>query len=219
LERFFGLFFLWSFLELPLEPSHLLLANRVVAKPLCRSACLQFSDACSAFISNDPVLTQLLGSSINCEITTAADLNTLDGGVVGSGWVYDGYSVLKTGSEDLAMKEYDSLGGYRCSAIDSPLVGNPFFPESTATFILGGLPYEVECFEPFTENDGCGWKNQHLECPDPFLVSDRSGCETCKLPCPSFLYETSEYRTMWAVCCQTLKFLSPFLLPLSFTAV
>ena len=180
---------------------------------------MQFSDACSAFIANDPVLTQLLGSSINCDITTTADLSTLDGGVVGSGWVYDGYSVLKTGSEDLVMKEYDSLGGYRCRAMDSPLVGNPFFPESTATFFLGKLPYEVECFEPFTENDGCGWKNWNLECPDPFLVSDRSGCETCKMPCPSFIYDTSEYRTMWAVRCQTLKFLSRPLLPFSFTAV
>ena len=171
---------------------------RVVAKPLCRSACLRFSAACSEFITNDPVLTQLLGSSINCEITTSADLNTLDGGVVGSGWVYDGYSILKTGSEDLYMKEYDSLGGYRCNATDSPLAGNPFFPESTATFFLGGLPYEVECFDPFTVNRGCGG-NQKLECPDPYLVSDRSGCDTCKLPCPSFIYETSEYRIMWAV--------------------
>ena len=127
---------------------------------------------------------------------------------MGSGWVYDGYSVLKTGSEDLAMKEYDSLGGYRCSATDAPLVGNPFSPESTATFSLGGLPYEVECFEPFHENGGCGWKNEKLECPDPFLVSNRSGCEICKMPCPSFLYETSEYRIMWAVRYQTLDSLS-----------
>jgi hypothetical protein len=79
---------LWPVLELPLEPSHHThthyspLTNRVVAKPLCRSACLQFSATCSEFITNDPVLTQLLGSSIDCDITTAADLNTLDGGVV-----------------------------------------------------------------------------------------------------------------------------------------
>ncbi len=183
----------------PLQPSHRsILTNSVVAKPLCRSACLRFSAACSEFIANDPVLIQLLGSSIDCEITTAANLNTLDGGVVEAGWVYDGYSILKTGSEDLFMKEYDSLGGYRCNATDSPLAGNPFFPESTATFFLGGLPYEVECFDPFTVNRGCGG-NQKLECPDPYLVSDRSGCDTCKLPCPSFIYETSEYRIMWAV--------------------
>ncbi len=118
--------------------------------------------------------------------------------------MYDGYSVLKSGSEDLFMKEYDSLGGYRCSATDAPLVDKPFFPESTATFFLGGLPYDVECFDPFTENGGCGWKNHKLECPDPFLVSNRSGCETCKMPCPSFIYEMSEYRTMWAVRCYTL---------------
>jgi hypothetical protein len=193
---------------------------RVVAKPLCRSACSQFSDVCSTFIANDPVLTQLLGSSINCDITTTADLNILDGGVVGSGWVYDGYSVFKTGSEDLFMKEYDSLGGYRCSATDAPLVDHPFFPESTATFFLGGLPYEVECFEPFADNGDCGWKNQNLECPNPLLVSDRSGCETCKMPCPSFIYDTSEYRIMWAVRCQTLGFsLSAPFSRLHFTAV
>ncbi len=205
--------------EPPISPLLSRVVHSFIAKPLCRSACLRFSTACSTLVSNDPVLAQLLGSSINCSITTAADLNTLDGGVAGAGWVYDGYSILKTGSEDLYMKEYDSLKGYRCSAIESPLDGNPFFPESTATFISGGLPYEVECFEPVTENGGCGWKNQSLECPAPFLVSDRSGCETCKLPCPAFIYETSEYRTMWAVRCQTLKFLSPPLLPFSYTAV
>jgi hypothetical protein len=106
------------------------------------------------------------------------------------------------------MKEYDALGGYRCSATGAPLVDNPVFPESTATFFFGGWPYEVECFEPVTENGGCGWKNQKLECPAPFLVSDRSGCETCKMPCPSFLYETSEYRTMWAVRLSNSGFLS-----------
>ncbi len=183
------------------HPSHhSSLVHSFIAKPLCRSACLRFSAACSTLISNDPVLTQLLGSTIDCEITTAADLNTLDGGVTGAGWVYDGYSILKTGSEDLYMKEYDSLGGYRCSAIDSSIEGNPFFPESTAIFFSSGLPYEVECFEP-ASSSACGEIQQNLECPHPFLVSDRSGCETCKMPCPSFIYETSEYRTMWAVRC------------------
>ena len=112
----------------------------VVAKPLCRSACLRFSAACSDFISNDPVLAQLLGSSIDCGITTAADLNTLEGGVAGAGWVYDGYSILKTGSEDLYMKEYDSLGGYRCSASDIPLGGNPFFFFRIRCYLLFGQP-------------------------------------------------------------------------------
>jgi hypothetical protein len=187
----------------------------VVAKPLCRSACLRFSAACSEFITNDPVLTQLLGPTIDCEITTATDLNTLldGGGVAGAGWVYDGYSILKTGSEDLYMKEYDSLGGYRCRAMDSPLVGNPFFPESTATFFLGKLPYEVECFDPVASG-GCGG-SQNLECPDPYLVSDRSGCDTCKMPCPSFIYETWEYRAMWAVRGPNPAFSSPFSLSLS----
>jgi hypothetical protein len=189
---------------------------RVVAKPLCRSACLRFSAACSDFISNDPVLAQLLGSSIDCGITTAADLNTLEGGVAGAGWVYDGYSILKTGSEDLFMKEYDFLGGYRCSAMDAPLVGNPFFPESAADFFLGGLPYQVECFDPFVASGGDCGGSQILECPDPYLVSDRSGCDTCKMPCPSFIYETREYRTMWVVRCQTLHFLFPFFPPASF---
>ncbi len=128
--------------------------------------------------------------------------------MAGAGWVYDGYSILKTGSEDMFMKEYDSLGGYRCIAIDAPLVGNPFFPESTADFFLGGLPYQVECFGPVASG-GCGG-SQILECPDPYLESDRGECGTCKMPCPSFIYETREYRTMWMVRCQTLHFLSPF---------
>jgi hypothetical protein len=171
---------------------------------------LRFSAACAEFITNDPVLTQLLGSTIDCEITTATDLNTLDGGVTGAGWVYDGYSILKTGSEDLYMKEYDSLGGYRCSAIDSPLADNPFFPESTATFFLGKLPYDVECFDPVASGGCVG--SQNLECPDPYLVSDRSGCDACKMPCPSFIYEIWEYRAMWVVRGQTRLF---FLLSLS----
>ncbi len=127
--------------------------------------------------------------------------------------MYDGYSILKTGYEDLFMKEYDSLGGYRCSAIDAPLVGNPFFPESAADFFLGGLPYQVECFDPVASG-GCGG-SQFLECPDPYLISNRSECDTCKLPCPSFIYETGEYLTMWMVRCQTLHCLSPFS-PVSF---